>query len=104
MNKVLVAVFDTEQAAFEGVSALKELHRDGDITLYASSVIVKDADGVAQRSGSQRDRRIRRHHGHGRWVVDVPLARVRLRRRRVRRRVRRHVLFNGGVGIASSTA
>ncbi len=47
MNKVLVAVFDTEQAAFEGVSALKELHRDGDITLYASSVIVKDADGVA---------------------------------------------------------
>jgi uncharacterized membrane protein len=47
MDKVLVAVFDTEQAAFEGVSALKELHRDGDITLYASSVIVKDADGVA---------------------------------------------------------
>jgi uncharacterized membrane protein len=47
MNKVLVAVFDTEQAAFEGVSALKELHRDGEITLYASSVIVKDSKGVA---------------------------------------------------------
>ncbi len=33
MNKVLVAVFVGEAAAFEGLSALKELHRDGDISL-----------------------------------------------------------------------
>jgi uncharacterized membrane protein len=45
MNKILISVFDTEEAAFQGVSALKELHRDGDITLYASAVIAKDAQG-----------------------------------------------------------
>ena len=32
--------------AFEGLTALKDLHRDGDITLYASTVIAKDAAGV----------------------------------------------------------
>ncbi len=46
MNKMLVAVFDTEPAAFEGQSALKELHEAGDITLYATTVIVKDASGA----------------------------------------------------------
>jgi uncharacterized membrane protein len=45
MNKMLVAVFDRESAAFEGLSALKDLHRDGDITLYSSSVIAKDKSG-----------------------------------------------------------
>jgi uncharacterized membrane protein len=45
MNKMLVAVFDTEPAAFEGLSALKDLHSNGDITLYASAVIVKDRTG-----------------------------------------------------------
>jgi uncharacterized membrane protein len=45
MNKMLVAVFDTEKAAFEGLSALKDLHRYGDVTLYASAVIVKDKTG-----------------------------------------------------------
>jgi uncharacterized membrane protein len=45
MNKMLVAVFDTEAAAFEGLQALKELHRDGDITLYATAVLVKDHTG-----------------------------------------------------------
>ncbi len=46
MNKILVSTFDSEMAAFGGLSALKDLHRDGDITLYASSVIAKDADGA----------------------------------------------------------
>ncbi len=45
MNKILVAVFDPETAAFQGLSALKDLHRDGDITLYASAVVVKDRTG-----------------------------------------------------------
>ena len=29
MNKMLVAVFDSETAAFEGLNALKDLHRNG---------------------------------------------------------------------------
>jgi uncharacterized membrane protein len=45
MNKMLVAVFDTETAAFEGLKALRDLHRDADITLYSSAVIVKDKAG-----------------------------------------------------------
>ena len=47
MDKILVAVFDTERSAFEGVTALKELHRDGDVTVYATAVIAKDASGNA---------------------------------------------------------
>jgi uncharacterized membrane protein len=45
-NKILVSVFDTEQMAFEGLTALKDLHRDGDITVYGSTVIAKDASGT----------------------------------------------------------
>lgn len=45
-NKILVSVFDTEQTAFEGLTALKDLHRDGDITLYGSTVIAKDPSGT----------------------------------------------------------
>ncbi len=45
MNKVLVAVFVGEAAAFEGLSALKELHRDGEISLYSSAVIAKGKSG-----------------------------------------------------------
>ena len=45
MNKMLISVFDTEASAFEGLNALRELHKAGDITLYASAVIVKDKAG-----------------------------------------------------------
>lgn len=55
MDKILIAVFDTEEAAFEGVSVLKDLHQDGDISLYASAVIAKDAHGqVAVRQAADR--------------------------------------------------
>ena len=47
MNKMLVAVFNTEPAAYEGIKALKELHNDGDITLFATAVIAKDSSGAA---------------------------------------------------------
>jgi uncharacterized membrane protein len=47
MRKILVSVFDTERTAFEGLEALKDLHRDGDITVYATAVITKDANGVS---------------------------------------------------------
>jgi uncharacterized membrane protein len=46
MNKMLVAVFGTETAAYEGLSALKDLHVRGDVTLYATAVIMKDASGA----------------------------------------------------------
>jgi uncharacterized membrane protein len=45
MNKMLVAVFDRQEGAFEGLSALKDLHRDGDISLFSSAVIAKDKNG-----------------------------------------------------------
>lgn len=41
--------------AFEGLTALKELHRDGDITVYGSTVIAKDPVGtVAVRQEADR--------------------------------------------------
>jgi len=45
-NKILVSVFDSEPMAFEGLTALKDLHQDGDITLYGSTVIAKDPSGT----------------------------------------------------------
>ncbi|CAN5605226.1 hypothetical protein BH11PSE7_BH11PSE7_17760 [soil metagenome] len=45
MNKMLVAVFDTDKAADAGLNALRKLHTQGDITLYSASVIARDADG-----------------------------------------------------------
>ena len=44
-SKILVSVFDSERAAFEGLTALKDLHRDGDITVYGSTVIAKELSG-----------------------------------------------------------
>jgi len=63
MNKMLVAVFDTEPAAFEGLSALRDLHKDGDITLYASAVMVKDKTGkinVKQEADDGQGNRVKR--------------------------------------------
>jgi uncharacterized membrane protein len=45
MNKMLVTVFDNENKAFEGLSALKDLHKKGDITLYATAVVSKNEQG-----------------------------------------------------------
>jgi uncharacterized membrane protein len=54
-NKILVSVFDSERTAFEGLTALKDLHRDGDITVYASTVIAKDPSGtVSVRQSADR--------------------------------------------------
>ena len=46
MNKLLVAVFDSEKAADAGLNALRALHAAGDITLYATGVLAKDAKGL----------------------------------------------------------
>lgn len=45
MNKLLVVVFPNEAGARDGVQALRKLNADGDLTLYAASVIAKDAAG-----------------------------------------------------------
>lgn len=45
MNKMLLAVFDNETAAFEGLKALKVLHDNGDITLYSWAVVARDKAG-----------------------------------------------------------
>ncbi len=37
MNKMLATVFDTETKAYEGLSALKDLHKNGDNTVFFSS-------------------------------------------------------------------
>jgi len=56
MNKMLVTVFDTEEAAFNALSALKDLHRDGDITLYSHVVIEKDTAGkISLKSNSDNN-------------------------------------------------
>ncbi len=59
-NKILVSVFDSERTAFEGLTALKDLHRDGVITMYASTVIAKDSSGNVRTARSRtRDRSAR---------------------------------------------
>lgn len=45
MNKLLVITFNNEEDAYEGLNALKELDKKGDISLYASAVLFKDAKG-----------------------------------------------------------
>lgn len=45
MNKMLLATFDSETAAFEGLKDLKDLHDTGDITLYSWAVIARDKTG-----------------------------------------------------------
>jgi uncharacterized membrane protein len=45
MDKLVVVVFDDEKRAYEGSTALRALHDEGSITLYADAVITKDPDG-----------------------------------------------------------
>lgn len=42
---MVVAVFNTEENAFQGLTALKELDQNGDINLFATAVIAKDEEG-----------------------------------------------------------
>jgi uncharacterized membrane protein len=56
MNKVMVVVFDGEKRAYEGLSALNDLHREGSVTRYADAVIAKDASGkVSVRRSPESD-------------------------------------------------
>src|SRR4029079_14070200 len=45
MDKVIAVVFNSETRAYEGLQALRDLHDDGNITLYDDAVVVKDESG-----------------------------------------------------------
>lgn len=72
MKQMVVAVFDNETAALEGLSELRNLHSEAGVSLYASAVIVKDKAGkisVKQLRGSRAGRSCARNGGRwvGRW-------------------------------------
>ncbi len=46
MQRMLIAVFDTDPPAYQGLDALQRLDANGDISLYASTVIKREASGV----------------------------------------------------------
>jgi len=45
MSKMLVVAFDDESKAYEGTKALRELHWEGNVSVYAGAVVARDADG-----------------------------------------------------------
>ena len=45
MERMLVVVFDNETKAYEGTAALRQLDREGSITIFADAVVVKNPDG-----------------------------------------------------------
>jgi len=65
MNKMLIVVFENETSAEAGMHALRRLHAEGDITLYATGVIAKDANGTV---------RVRESAGQGPVGTGVGLA------------------------------
>jgi uncharacterized membrane protein len=46
MEKMIVAVFDTEKKAYDGSKALNELDDEGSITVHSEAVIAKASDGT----------------------------------------------------------
>lgn len=55
MDKMLVAVFDSESKAYEGSRILRQLDAEGSITVFATAVISKDASGkvIVKQSADQ---------------------------------------------------
>src|SRR5271157_5591633 len=45
MEKLIVIVFDNQTKAFAGLEALRELDRDGEISLFAAQIAAKEPDG-----------------------------------------------------------
>ena len=46
MHRMLVTVFDSEPVAYQGLNALKHLHDNGDISLYATAVVARVPSGA----------------------------------------------------------
>ncbi len=45
VNKLIVIVFDDQTKAFAGLEALRELDRDGEISLFEAQIVVKEPNG-----------------------------------------------------------
>lgn len=45
MNKVIFVGFDTEAKAYAGARALRDMHKEGTLTIYNEAVVVKEGDG-----------------------------------------------------------
>ena len=45
MEKLIVIVFDNQAKAFAGLEALRELDRDGEISLFAAQIAAKEPNG-----------------------------------------------------------
>ncbi len=45
MEKFVAIVFDTEEAAYKGADAMRDLHRNGELAVYAAGIITKDSEG-----------------------------------------------------------
>lgn len=45
MNNIVVVVFPDEARAHEGLRALQELHREGNVAVYATAVLQRELDG-----------------------------------------------------------
>jgi uncharacterized membrane protein len=45
MDRMIVTIFNDERSAYEGMKALRRLHAEGSLTLYAAAVIAKDVEG-----------------------------------------------------------
>jgi uncharacterized membrane protein len=48
MEKMIVVVFDNEWKAVEGLQALWELDREGDISVYAEQIVAKEPSGAVR--------------------------------------------------------
>jgi len=45
MSKFVVIIFPSESVAYDGTRALKQLHEEGNLTLYGMTVLAKEASG-----------------------------------------------------------
>ena len=55
MERMLVAVFDTEKQAYEGLKGLNKLDLEGSIAIYAEAVIQKNGDGTITTKQVEED-------------------------------------------------
>ena len=55
MEKMLVVVFDNESQANDGIAALKQLDKEGSISVHAGSVIKKGSDGKTELVGTKEE-------------------------------------------------
>lgn len=45
MDKFIMIIFSNEKQAYEGLHELRQLHQEGTVTVFSTSVVEHDADG-----------------------------------------------------------